>query len=143
MDNETQPDENTGVLHLRDFDAAEKPTVMTVNKYKSLRRLVECWKQHGHDKIVNMNASKWVRPKTDPQNWSKLKRLHAHIDKKMIKMCGSYQNAEAKGEVGGILLAKLEAAQWLDVNERGNQTLSKYELELANKTSKKRKTSQI
>jgi hypothetical protein len=62
--------------------------------------------------------------------YSKIKRIHRRVDDKMIELEGSMENATKKGKVasnGGVLVAKVEAAQYIDVHERKDMSLNKYE----------------
>ena len=118
---------------LRDFSSADKPTILTLNGYGTCKRLVESFYAHSHDKIVdNMRKDRWAKT-TDRGNWSKLKRLHMRVDDRMLQECGSCDAAEAMGRNSkGILVAKIQAAAWLDQHERASMTLARYEKFLAN-----------
>jgi hypothetical protein len=59
---------------LRDFNHPLKPTILTLNTYGSLSRLMSLRESHYHHKIDdNMPANRWNDAQRDRMNWSKLK----------------------------------------------------------------------
>jgi hypothetical protein len=66
---------------LREFDCPLKPTILTLNTYGSLTKLVSLSTAHFHHTIQeNMPADRWNDPTRDRMNWSKLKLLYRRID---------------------------------------------------------------
>jgi hypothetical protein len=61
----------------------------------------------------------------------KIKRIHRRVDDRMLEVEKTMDGAKAKGFVGGVVgdifKAKVNAAEWLDVNERKDKTLNEYE----------------
>ena len=100
---------------LRDFNHPLKPTILTLNTYGSLTRLISLRESHYHHKIDdNMPASRWNDPQRDRMNWSKLKLLYRRIDD-----CRGRQPDDTP-------MTRSEMAEWLDNNERGGMSLEKY-----------------
>jgi hypothetical protein len=84
---------------------AVKPTILSVNAYRSLENLVKNRQLHLHDAILHgkkMKRDDWANPKVDPNNWSRLKVL--------------YQRIADRQRDGGETME--QAARWLDQNER-------------------------
>lgn len=100
---------------LRDFNHPLKPTILTLNTYGSLSRLMSLRESHYHHKIDdNMPANRWNDAQRDRMNWSKLKLLYKRID-------------DCRGrQPDNMPMTRMEMAEWLDKNERGNMSLEKY-----------------
>jgi len=92
---------------------AIKPTILTLNAYKSLENLVNKKRLHLHDVILSgkrMKKDDWSDSLRDPNNWSRLKVLYQRIDDRQ-------READPRETME-------EAAQWLDRNERMFQHLN-------------------
>jgi hypothetical protein len=92
---------------------AVKPTILTLNAYKSLENLVNKKRLHCHDVILSgkrMKKDDWFDSQRDPNNWSRLKVLYQRIDDRQ-------QESDPRETIE-------EAAQWLDRNERMAQQLN-------------------
>mmetsp|Transcript_10772 Transcript_10772/g.20151 ORF Transcript_10772/g.20151 Transcript_10772/m.20151 type:complete len:159 (+) Transcript_10772:739-1215(+) len=86
---------------------AVKPTILTLNAYKSLENLVNKKRLHLHDIILGgkrMKKDDWFDSQRDPNNWSRLKVLYQRIDDRQHET-DPRETME-------------EAAQWIDRNER-------------------------
>jgi hypothetical protein len=103
---------NVRLLRTNANDAL-KPTILTLNAYKTLDNLVKKRELHLHDIILSgkrMKKDDWSDSKKDPNNWSRLKVLYQRIDDRRHEtdLCETME----------------QAAKWLDRNERMAQQLN-------------------
>lgn len=116
--------------HLRSFESRLVPTVESLNSYKTVRNLVEHYYDHAHHLLATTKESDIIGCRAQKMTYSKIKRIHKRVDDKMIELEGSLENAKKKGTMtsrGGVLVAKVEAAQYIDVHERKDLSLNKYD----------------
>jgi hypothetical protein len=116
--------------HLRSFESRLVPTVESLNSYKTVRNLVEHYYDHAHHLLATTKESDIIGCRARKMTYSKIKRIHKRVDDKMIELEGSLENAKKKGTMtsrGGVLVAKVEAAQYIDVHERKDLSLNKYD----------------
>jgi len=102
--------QNLCVLRTNANDS-RKPTILSVNAYCSLENLANKCQLHLHNNILSgkkMKQEDWSNPKTDPNNWSRIKIFYERIK-------------DRQRESGETMK---DAAIWLDTNERKTRQLN-------------------
>lgn len=125
-----QPQAQQQLMHLRSFESKMVPTVESLNSYKTVQNLVEHYYDHAHHLVDTTKESEIIGCQARKMTFSKIKRIHRRVDDKMVELKGSMENAKKLGTImsrGGVMVAKVEAAQYIDIHERNNLSLHKYE----------------
>ena len=124
-----QPSPAQPKLHIRDYGSRKKPTINTLQSYGTIKRLVEAWYAEDHalvEKITKSNEKRDILGCASPKmTFSRIKRIHQRVNDKVEEMLAN------KAKDIKMSMTKrdkqLVAAQWLDLHERGDRTLNKYE----------------
>ena len=120
-----------GVVHLRNFNQRRKPTVLSLNQYGTIRRLVEAWEEHHHYMVDDISTNKQHEEmsgcKSPKMTFSKIKRIHRKVQDCVRELHSNDANVTDPAKM-------LEAAEWLDANEKLDQTIAKYGWVLNNNT---------
>ena len=106
---------NMGTM-LRLGNNPRKPIINAVSFYKTVEKLMGYFHIHHHNLVKKRMASAdWQNAKEDPNRWSQIKKIYARVEDRLdeLGMTHSQEN-------------KVQAAKWLDENEKKEKTLHQY-----------------